>query len=219
VGSIDRARDRATRRATRALHDLGEELRHARFERGVSQQAVAFAAGVDRADYSRLEAGKLPGLSIVRAYRVAAALGLDLSLRTYPVGAGIRDAGQAKRLQRPTACVGPPLTWRAEVPFPRTDDRVELRSRDLVLFGQGERTAIELETRLYDLQAQLRRFALKQRDDPVEHFLLVVADTRRNRRVLFGFADLLGDLTRLRAASVLSMLRAGRHPPTGIILV
>lgn len=174
---------------------------------------------MDRADYSRVEAGKLAHLTIGRASRIGAVLGLDVSVKAYPGASAVRDVAQASRLQRLIANVGRPLTWRAEVPLPRTTDRVELRSHDLVLFGDGERTAVEHEAKLYDIQAQLRRFALKQRDDPTEHFLLVVADTRANRRILRGFADRFADLPRLRTSMVLATLRAGRHPPSGIILL
>jgi len=79
----------------------------------------------------------------------------------------------------------------------------------------SERTVVEFESRIYDVQAQKRRYELKLRDDPVEHFLLVVADTRGNRRSLADLADLWPELPRLRTATVLSLLKSGRHPPTG----
>ncbi|MGI8928550.1 MAG: hypothetical protein ACR2H0_03655 [Candidatus Limnocylindrales bacterium] len=41
-----------------------------------------------------------------------------------------------------------------------------------------------MEQRLYDVQAQTRRILLKWRDSGVERLLLVLADTRVNRRVL-----------------------------------
>jgi hypothetical protein len=116
------------------------------------------------------------------------------------------------------ACVGQPLVHHLEVPLPRRDDRPEQRAWDLVISGNGERTAAEFEARLYDLQAQERRWKLKLRDDPVDHLLVVVADTRANRRVLAEFSDVLVGLARLRTEKVLGLLRAG-HPPTGVILL
>ncbi|MEO6349652.1 MAG: hypothetical protein ABIP53_03285 [Candidatus Limnocylindrales bacterium] len=68
------------------------------------------------------------------------------------------------------------------------------------------------------MQATTRRHNEKRRDDPIDHFLLVVADTRHNRRVMAEFASLLGDLPRLRTATVLQLLQDGKHPPTGWIL-
>ncbi len=79
------------------------------------------------------------------------------------------------------------------------------------------RTGIELEARVRDVQAVTRRHALKRRDDPVDSFLLVLADTRSNRRVMDVYGDLLRHLPRLRTANVLAALRAGEHPPTGLI--
>ncbi len=73
--------------------------------------------------------------------------------------------------------------------------------------------------RLRDGQAAERRINLKRRDDPTDQFLLLVADTRTNRRVLAEYPDLFADLPRLRQSNVIAALQAGRHPPTGLALV
>ena len=73
--------------------------------------------------------------------------------------------------------------------------------------------------RLGDVQALLRRVDLKRRDDPTERFLLLVADTRHNRRVVAEFAALFADLPRLRPSNVRSALLAGEHPATGLLFV
>lgn len=219
MASVERLFDRGNRRAARALAEIGEEFRHARLRLGLSQREIAQAARIDRADYSRIEAGKLVNLSLIVACRIGAVLGLDVAARAFPGGRSIRDAGHGRRMQTVIECIGPPLTYRTEAGLPERSDHLELRSWDLLVVGRGERTAIEFEVRLYDLQAQQRRWNLKRRDDPVDHFLLAVADTKANRRVLAEFAGFLADLPRLRRATVLAGLRAGCHPPTGIILV
>jgi transcriptional regulator with XRE-family HTH domain len=219
VTSTERLYDVGTRRADRWRRELGEEFRNARLRLDLSQQEVADAARTDRADYSRIERGKLDRLSLETACRIGAVLGLDVSVKAFPGGRSIRDAGQAPRLQKLLECVGKPLRWRLEVPLPAHGDRPDQRAWDVMIFGHGERTGIEIEARLYDLQAQLRRLTLKQRDDPVDHLLFVVADTQANRRVLAEFSDLLGDLRRLQTDNVLRMLRGGEHPPTGLILL
>ena len=94
-----------------------------------------------------------------------------------------------------------------------------MRAWDGMLFGRGERTALELEMRLYDAQAVERRVELKRRDDPTEHFLLLIAATRTNRRVLAAFPGLFVDLPRLKLAAIRAALAAGRHPGTGMVLV
>jgi transcriptional regulator with XRE-family HTH domain len=216
---VERLCHRGARRGAKALVDIAEEFRHARLRLGLSQQAVAQAARIDRADYSRIEAGKLTRVALLTLFRVGAVLGLDLSLRAYPGGWALRDAGQAKREQRLIAAVGPPLRWQTEVPITREGSRYDLRGWDLVISGRGERTGFEFEVKLYDLQAQHRRWNLKRRDDPVEHFVVAVAETRANRRVLAEFTALLTDRPRHRTATVLGTLRRGDHPPTGIVLI
>jgi hypothetical protein len=100
-------------------------------------------------------------------------------------------------------------------PTPPTD----LRAWDVVLYGHGQRTCIEYEVRLHDVQATIRRHNLKRRDDPPNQFLMVAADTRHNREVLRQYGDLFADLPRLRTANVLKALRAGQHPPSGLVVL
>jgi hypothetical protein len=88
-----------------------------------------------------------------------------------------------------------------------------------MLYGHARRTGIEVEMRLRDAQATIRRHAMKQRDDPVDGFVLVLADTRTNRRVYGENADLWPDLPRLRTSRVLAALDAGEHPPSGIVFI
>jgi hypothetical protein len=169
---------------------------------------------------SRLERAELPRLTIVDASRVASVLGLDLVVRAYPAGAPLRDAAHAERLRRIIRHVRPPLRYRLDVPLPqRVGQPAELRGWDVMLYGHARRTGIELEMRLRDAQATIRRHAMKRRDDPVEGFLLVLADTRTNRRVYVENADLWPELPRLRTTQVLAALDAGEHPPSGIVFV
>jgi hypothetical protein len=133
---------------------------------------------------SRLERAQLPRLTIVDASRVATVLGMDLVVRAYPAGPPLRDAAHAERLRRVLSHVCPPLRYRLDVPLPqRRNQPMEQRGWDAMLYGHGRRTGIELEMRLRDAQATIRRHGMKRRDDPVEGFLLVLADTRTNRRV------------------------------------
>jgi transcriptional regulator with XRE-family HTH domain len=187
---------------------------------GLSQRTVAEAAQISRAAYGRIERAEAASLPISVAFRVSAVLGLDLSVRLYPGPEPIRDAGQASRLGRLVASVGLPLRYRTDVPLPSPPlGPPEQRAWDLEIRGHGERTTIELETRITDVQeATLRRHGAKRRDDPADHFLLVLADSRHNRALLRDRGPLLADLPRLRTATVPGALRAGRHPPTGLIL-
>ena len=219
MGAYDRPFDRGTRQGERWLKLLGEDFRTARLSLGISQTRVAEAAHTSRQTCGRIELGKHRHVTVLRAAQLAAVLGLELSARTYPGGSPTRDAAHTERLHQLLQHVGAPMRYRTEVPLPATTDHPERRSWDAMLFGHGVRTAVELEMRLYDGQAQLRRINLKRRDDPPGHFLLVVADTRANRRVLSEAADLFADLPRLRTATILASLRAGQHPPSGMILL
>lgn len=201
------------------LSALGKEFRNARLALGLSQQVVAKAVAIPRSTYSLVERAKLARLSVRISAQLAAVLGLDLYVAVYPGPPAIRDEASARLLGKLLAHVAPPLRHKMEVPLPGTADRPEQRSWDSMLFTARERTGIELDMRLHDFQAQLRRHNLKRKDDRVDHFLWVIADTRHNRWVLRAHGDLLADLPRLRTANVLELLRAGRHPPTGWILL
>jgi transcriptional regulator with XRE-family HTH domain len=217
--TASRAIDRGNRLGERALQAIGREFEAARRGLGLSQAALAGVARVSRPRYSRIENGKARTLQVVEVTRLATVLGLEAPFRMYPSAVPLRDAGHVRRLHAFLAQVAAPLTARTEVPLPSPLDRHELRAWDAMLFGHEERTAVELEMRLYDAQAVERRLALKRRDDPTEHFLLLVADTRTNRRVLAAFESLFVGLPRLKTAAVRAALEAGRHPGTGMVLV
>lgn len=216
--AADRRFDRGTRRAVRSLRDLGGELRTKRHAVGLSQQAVADAAHIDRARYSRIEAARITSLGILEASRVAAVLGLDLAIRCYPGGDPLRDAAQARLIERISALLAPPLRLRLEVALPGGPDQIELRAWDAVIEGPGGRTRIEVEMRLADAQAQARAISLKQRDDPTGDLLVVVANSRHNRLALDLHPNAFAPLGRLQARAVLAALRRGKHPPTGLVL-
>lgn len=219
MAATERLYDRGSRVGQRRLRDLGAEYRDRRMEFGLSQLRVAQAARISRSTYSRIEAGKCPSLTVLVAARVAAVLGLDLVARTYPGGESIRDAASARKIEQLCSNVGAPLRWKTEVPLPQRGDYPELRRWDLVLTGRRRRTALEFESRVYDAQAQHGRWNLKRRDDPVDSFVAVIADTRGNREVLNLFENVFADLPRLSTSAFLKMLRAGEHPPTGLVLL
>ena len=220
VPTAERAVDRGTARATRHALEIGAEFRERRTQLGLSQAHVARACQLSRTRYGVIERGRSTTTTLGEAHRVAAVLGLDIPLRLYPAGPPVRDAAHADRLQSFLAGIRAPLSYRVEVPLPARAELAERRAWDAMLFGGGgKRTAVELEMRLRDVQAVRRRHELKRRDDPTEGFLLLIADTRTNRRVIAEFAQLFGDLPRLRPGVVRARLAGGEHPPTGMLLV
>jgi transcriptional regulator with XRE-family HTH domain len=217
--AAERVLARAARLAERHARQLGDEILERRLTLGQSQDEVGRTSHMSRVRLRRIETGMATNLRLEELHRVCAVLGLSPSLRLFPSGAPVRDAAHATRLQRFLLLAQSPLSYRVEVPLPRTTEFAELRAWDAMIFGAGKRTAIELEMRLRDIQALRRRIDLKRRDDPTEAFLLLVADTRHNRRVLAEFSDLFRDLPRLRPSTVRTALRAGLHPPSGLLLV
>ncbi len=219
MSSTERLLPRANRQAQRLLLAVGQELREARLVAGLSQAHVAGAIGLSRPRYTKAEAGQVPTLQIREAALAGAVVGLDLSVRLYPGGQAIRDVAQLRRLDALLAHVRPPLTSRREAPLPPRNGPPEQRAWDAVILGRDLRTCVEVETRLRDIQAVERRLGLKRRDDPPDRFLLVIAATATNRRVLAEHAGAFADLPRLRLSAVTRDLQAGRHPPHGVVLL
>lgn len=101
--------------------------------------------------------------------------------------------------------IHPGLTCRTEVTLPIPGD---LRAWDLLIEGPGWRIAVEAETVLDDLQALERRLHRKQRDGGMDVVLLLVADTRRNRRAIEAAPASFAEFSR-DARATLRVLRAG----------
>lgn len=96
----------------------------------------------------------------------------------------------------------------------------DLRAVDVLLTNASARIAVEVITRLADLQAQIRAVQLKARDVGATRLILVIAGTHANRRAL---ADARGTLVasfELDSRRLLAQLTAGRDPGRdGIILL
>lgn len=210
AGPIARARRVAAEDESRLLADLIRSRQAA----GLSREEVARRCGMSRSSVERLERGRRRG-SLEQLACLGAAVGLDVRIRAYPAGDPIRDAGQQRLLERLRRQIHPALRWRTEVPLP---DRRDLRAWDAVVAGSGWFVAIEAETVLLDVQAVERRIDLKWRDGGADQLVLLVSDTRRNRRAIAAapaaFASLPG-----RARDVLPALRSGGRPPSGIVML
>ena len=211
MATTERAIDRGSRQAHAARAALGEELRRARVQRGLSQGKVGSAAGMSRMQVSRIERAVVAELSISALCRLSAVLGLHLSIKVYPDGDPLRDEGHAALLARAVAKIKCSGRWSREVPLPIPGD---LRAWDAILETDDGRVALEAETRLADLQALQRRLARKKRDDPgVGSVILVVGDTRHNRRILAQHGAMLKTDYPLNEAALLSILEIGLVPP------
>ena len=187
---------------------------------GLSLRACAAASGASYPQLWRFERGEIERLNVADVGAWFAVLGLDLVIKTYPAGDPIRDRAQLALLERLRARLHPSLRWRTEVPLPIEGD---LRAWDAEIRGHEPRpwrVRVEAETRIADEQALERRLRLKVRDDPNGHVILLIAETRENRRALPTLAAGMGDLLPAGPRELLSALGAGREPPgSGIVLL
>ena len=145
---------------------------------------------------------------MVELAAIGAAVGRDVRLQAYLAGDPIRDAGTQRLLDRFRARLHASVHMTTEVGLPIAGD---LRAWDAMIRGVGWRRPVEAETVLDDIQALERRLNLKIRDGGVDGVILVIAQTRRNRRALAAAPSAFADFER-NARRVLVELAAGRDP-------
>jgi transcriptional regulator with XRE-family HTH domain len=208
--------EHAAARTREALATIGREIRLARRQHSLSQQAVGAAAHCSRSMVSRVERGRVPELSLADAAAMLAAVGLDLVARVVPGGDPIRDAGHAALLARFRARLHAALRWATEVPLPIPGDR---RAWDAFVSGNGLRLGVEAEMRPNDLQALERRLALKQRDGGADRVVLLLADTKDNRRFVRVHADALRAHFPLPGSRAMALLAAGSPLPADALVL
>lgn len=213
VPARPRQQDRAIQRAVALRAETGHSLRAARLDRDVSLQAQARVTGISASQTSRIERGIAPSVTFDQVARLAAAVGLDLSVRLYPGGQPLREAGHAALLGRLEALLHESLTMPREVPLPIPGDQ---RAFDAVIRGHGWGEPVEAETRPHDGQALERRITLKLRDAGFEHVILLLLDSAHNRR----FVRSLGSSRFTVDGNVaLERLAAGEHPGGSAIIL
>ncbi len=199
------------------VHELVADLRAARLRAGLSQAAVMRAIGRSRELLSLWERGiALPG--VLDLARWAGAVGLEVPYRAFPAGAPVRDTPQLRVLERAQVAIGPNWGWLTEVPVAR--DPRDRRAFDAVIHRGLLRVAIEIITRLVDVQAQVRAANLKLEASGIDRMILVLPTSRHNREALAVAAPTLGPAFPLGSRAVLRDLRAGRLPrANGVLLV
>jgi transcriptional regulator with XRE-family HTH domain len=195
---------------------VGRELRDGRISADLSQRQVGRAVGISASSVSRIERGLAPQVSLGLLCAIAAVLGLRLSVRLFPVGQPLRDAGQLALLDRLRQRIHPDLRWLAEMPLPIVGD---LRAWDAAIAGDSWTMYVDAETRIRDVQSLARRTSLKHRDTGRGHVLLLVADTRANRAVLDSIRSPLVDEA-LTGRRIIEALAAGVDPGgNGVLLL
>jgi hypothetical protein len=216
MGGHRRPADVGRERGRTALVGLVREGAVARRDRGLSLDNVGHAVGVSGSTLSRLEAGRVRDLGLIRASMILSVVGLELSARAFPGGSPLRDAGHAALLSRFRGYLHSSLSFRVEVPLPGPHD---LRAWDGLIRGSGWQYGVEAETHPTDSQALVRRLELKVRDGRVKGVILVLPATRHTRLFLAAAGDLLSGSFPLPGGRALELLRSGVHPGASAIVV
>jgi len=173
--------DRASERSRRSLIELGREIHNARLAHGLSQAAVARSARIAQSYVSDVERGRQLAVPLATIARVAAAVGLEVSLRAFPGGQPFRDRAHIRLLERFKAATGSAWRWTSEAPLPIPGDQ---RAWDRLMRGDGVVIGVEAETRPTDMQVLQRRLALKKRDGGVDLVILVLSNSEWCRRLV-----------------------------------
>ncbi len=193
------------------------ELRTARANANLSQNQVARELGWTRSRYARFEADALADVGIEDMCLSAAVLGMEVSVGLHPVEDAVRDIGQLRLSAKFRSLINPAYRALGEVLLPGVGDR---RAWDLLPRVPQHLIGVELETRLRDVQWLARRLRERERDGGVDAILLVLSDSRANRRLVPHLLDTLGDPWRTSPRAILRALRSGnRIPGSGVILL
>jgi transcriptional regulator with XRE-family HTH domain len=206
----------AERRVRRQLAEALDEIHERRLLSGATQADVAAAVGVSRSLVGALERDELEDPGVVELARMGAAVGLDLSLRTFAGGAVLRDAGQVKLLNRLRAECHPSLAWTLEATVAPGDPR----AFDALIGHRPGAAAVEAISRLRDSQRQTRSIQAKLDASGLPAAILLIAATRGNRVALREAGRQLRDAYPVGSRVVLAMLRNGEVPrQNGIVLL
>lgn len=196
-------------------------LRDARVTLGISQTLMAKELGISQASLWRIEANQVSAITVVRLCAMASVLGLELSIGMHPFGDPIRDKGQQAVAKRFQVGLSPKWSVTSETLLPLPGD---LRAWDKLLRWTGATprhlVGVDLETRIRDIQALVRRTRHRERDGGVDAILLVLSDSATNRRLVSELREALGTDYATAPRAVLRALREGSAlPGSGVILV
>lgn len=212
---------RGERRGKMLVGRAVRELQTAREDGNVSLAQLAAEIGSSESALSRLERLRLADVGVVRLSEIASALGYEISLGIHPVGDPLRDSAQLVIGRRLVGLLGPPWSVLNEVLLPNPGDR---RSWDKVVRLDGSdppyAIGVDIESRIRDVQALVRRTREREADHRVQAILLVLADSATNRRLVGQLMENLGDAYRSPMRELRQSLKSGAPlPGSGVLLV
>jgi hypothetical protein len=171
--------------------------------------------------YGRFETFQVDDVGVVRLAEIASLLGYEISLGLHPIGDPIRDKGQLACARRFDALLS--NRWRvtdeALLPGPG-EQRAWDKLLRLVNSSPTYLVGTDIESRVHDVQAIVRRTRARERDGHVDRILIVLADTAHNRRIVEELGRSLGDTYSTPPRDLVAALRAGTPlPGNGLILI
>jgi transcriptional regulator with XRE-family HTH domain len=201
----------------RAVAALLAEVRTARHEANLSQDALSKRLGWAQTRYSRFERNADP-ITVEDVCLVAAVLALRPRFDLHRVDEGLRDQGGQRLIERFCGLLSPVWIVRREAPFPTLGD---LRSWDvLIRVGTSFRAGIEAETRLRELEELVRRIRQRELHGGVDEILIVLSNSAHNRSNVNALRSALGASYTTSPRELIGALRAGRPlPGSGVILL
>lgn len=212
--------DIGAERARLLLATVCRQIEDARVDRGLSYAALGRALGLSGQQIARICQGRVARVPLTTLARLAALVGLELAARTFPGQQPLRDGGQLALLARFRQRIGSRLAWRVEVPVVRDSrERPDLRAWDAVIGGQGWQAGVEAETNVRDVQALIRRLALKRRDGEVNSVVLVLNDSRHHRELMRSSDSSLRAAFPVGPRQALRRLARGESPGDSIVLL
>lgn len=187
---------------------------------GISQHAMARELGCSQANLWRTEAEEV-AVTVVRLSEMASVMGLELSIGLHELGDPIRDKGQQALAGRFAALLSPRWAVTSEALLPMPGD---LRAWDKLLrltgAERGQLVGVDLETRIRDVQALVRRTRMRERDGGVDAIVIVLSDSATDRRLVAQLRDALGPDYATNSRVLLKALREGSAlAGSGVVLI
>jgi hypothetical protein len=160
-------------------------------------------------------------VTVERLSEIASVLGYEISLGLHPVGDPVRDKGQLAIGRRFEELLSDKWQVTDETLLPGAGD---LRAWDKLLRLRESRpphlVGVDIETRVHDVQALVRRTRGRERDGRVAVILIVLSDSAHNRRLVDQLRVSLGAAYATTSRSIFRSLRSGeRLVGGGVVLV
>lgn len=211
---------RGRRRGDVLVRRTLSELRERRMMLGISQHAMARELGCSQANLWRTEAEEV-AVTVVRLSEMASVMGLELSIGLHELGDPIRDKGQQALAGRFAALLSPRWAVTSEALLPMPGD---LRAWDKLLrltgAERGQLVGVDLETRIRDAPALVRRTRMRERDGGVDAIVIVLSDSATDRRLVAQLRDALGHDYATNSRVLLKALREGSAlAGSGVVLI